>query len=145
MRSNTKLKPPPSTTFEQLRTSLDLIVPKGARAGRIHDLLAEMKSVLRLLEDPQMATEAQSETQYHALEKAEQNLLFWRRKPRPSRAKATFKLARVIDEVLLVPRFAAAPMSAATVSEIESRMPRPAGRAAILKAIQRRRARQVAP
>jgi acyl-CoA reductase-like NAD-dependent aldehyde dehydrogenase len=99
----------------------------------------------RSLESPQRITDEQIRHAILSLKRAEQALSPWRRKSRKSRAKAASKLAKVIDEVLLIPRCAVAPMSAETVREIQSRMPRAVGRAAVLKAIQRRRARQVAP
>jgi hypothetical protein len=101
-----------------------------------------MASALDLLASPQ-ATEAQLKACDRAIERAEQSQSPWALKPRPSQArKDPTRLARIINKVLLVPRFAVAPMSAATIHQIQLRMPS-ASRAAIIKAIQRRRARQV--
>jgi hypothetical protein len=135
MRFNTKLNPPQSTTLGRLRISLGQF---GPRPVQFNQLLAAMTSAVDLLESPQ-ATEAQLRACDRAIERAERGLSRWAPAPRPSPAKAASKLSDVIDAVLLVPRFGAAPMSRATVREIQLRASRPAGRAAIIKAIQRRR------
>jgi hypothetical protein len=136
MSPNTKFKPSPSTTLDRARTSLAQL---GPRAAPFSKLLAAVTSALDLLEGPQ-ATEAQLKACVRLIERAEQPLSPWH-KPRPSRAKPASRLTKVLDEVLLIPRFAAKPMSAATVREIQSRIPK--SRAAIIIAIQRRRVRQM--
>ena len=148
MRSNTKVNPFPSTTFERLRASLaqfgPLPAPFGPLPAPFAGLLTAIVTAVDLLASAHPATEAQLKACYFALERADRATSPWAPAPR-SRAKLKTRLSKVIDEVLLVPRFAAAPMSTATVREIQSRMPRAPSRAAVLKAIQRRQARQVAP
>jgi hypothetical protein len=141
MNFNTKLKPSPSTVLARLRVSL---VQLGTQATPFNELIGAVAQAVDLLANP-APTERQLKAAYRALRDFEEEGSCWAKARPRSRAKAATKLAKVVTEVLLIPRFAAAPMSQGTVREIQSRMPKKVSRPTVLKAIQRRQARRVAP
>jgi hypothetical protein len=143
MADNTKLRLLKSSTLDRLRASLIELGPKTRLAG-FGQYTELMLSAVDLLAKP-APTERQLKAAYRSLHDFEEEGSCWAKARPRSRAKAATKLAKVVTEVLLIPRFAAAPMSQGTVREIQSRMPKKVSRPTVLKAIQRRQARRVAP
>jgi hypothetical protein len=111
---------------------------RGGSKGMDHrTALAKLRRDLQAIEAGPPPTAAEIFAELRLLERAERRLDH-PRKPRPSRRKPRFRLADIVAELLRDPRFAAAPMSAATICEIQARSPQRVTRAAIIKSIQRR-------